>query len=155
MKVLCTVKRRCRRGLTMKEPALGLLFPLLFVYCFMLFVLLFVYVLCVILLGGSRPWGSCTRRRACRRGRSSPRGPRGCRPGGAKDCTPEIDTSEIIADCQWLSPMDVQWHVPTEFHFSVAFSKGLSLFLWIFTRVVQWTFSGIFQWSFTFVISGV
>ena len=36
----------------------------------------------------------------------------------------------------------------------VVSSKGLSLFLWIFTGNVLWIFSGIFQWNFTFVISG-
>ena len=36
---------------------------------------------------------------------------------GAKDCRPEIDTSEIIVDLQWHFPMDFQWHFPTEFHF--------------------------------------
>ena len=46
-----------------------------------------------------------------------------CRPPvGAKDCTPEINTSEIIVDCQWHFPMDfsvnfqhnftVRWYVP-------------------------------------------
>ena len=28
---------------------------------------------------------------------------------GAKYCTPEIDTSEIIVEFQWHIPMDVQW----------------------------------------------
>ena len=45
---------------------------------------------------------------------------------GAKDCTPEIDTSESIVDFRCRFPMDFQWHVPTEFHSSVVFSKGLS-----------------------------
>ena len=38
---------------------------------------------------------------------------------GAKDCTPEIKTSEIIVDVQWHIPMDVQWHVPTDVNLSV------------------------------------
>ena len=73
---------------------------------------------------------------------------------GAKDCTPEIDTSEVIAD--------FQWHVPMDFH---VFSNGNSLFGFSFQRIftfpvdftgiVQWMFSDIFQWHFTFVISGV
>ena len=45
---------------------------------------------------------------------------------GAKDSTPEIDTSEIIVDFQWHFPMDFQWHAPTTFQISVVFSKGLS-----------------------------
>ena len=28
---------------------------------------------------------------------------------GAKDCAPEIDTSEIVVDFQWHVPMDFQW----------------------------------------------
>ena len=31
---------------------------------------------------------------------------------GAKDRTPEIDTSEIVVDDQWRFPMDVQCFVP-------------------------------------------
>ena len=46
---------------------------------------------------------------------------------GAKDCTQEIDTSEIIVTIQWHFPMDFRWHFPTEFHIPVVFSKGLSL----------------------------
>ena len=38
---------------------------------------------------------------------------------GAKDCTPEINTSEIIVEFQRHFPMDFQLHFPTEFHFSV------------------------------------
>ena len=30
---------------------------------------------------------------------------------GATDCTPEINTLEIIVDVQWHFPMDFQWHV--------------------------------------------
>ena len=65
---------------------------------------------------------------------------------GAKDCTPEIDTSEIIVDFQWHFPMICQWHFPTEFRCSVVFSKGLSLSQWILTGIVQWIFTGIVQW---------
>ena len=36
---------------------------------------------------------------------------------GAKYCTPEINTSEIIVEFQWHFPMAVQWHVPTTCHF--------------------------------------
>ena len=68
-------------------------------------------------------------------------------PGGAKYCTPEIDTSEII--------VDFQWHFPTYCHSSVVLSKGLSLVQWIFTGIVKWTFSDILQGNFTFLISGV
>ena len=32
---------------------------------------------------------------------------------GAKDCTPEINTSEILVDFQWHFPMSCQWHSPT------------------------------------------
>ena len=46
---------------------------------------------------------------------------------GAKDCTPEIDTSEIIVDVQWHCPMDCQWNFPTEFHKSVPFPKDSHL----------------------------
>ena len=49
------------------------------------------------------------------------------RPLGAKKCTPEINTSEIIMDCQWHFPMDIQRHFPTCCHCSVVFPKGLSL----------------------------
>ena len=56
---------------------------------------------------------------------------------GAKDCTPEIDTSEIIMDFPWHFPMDVQWHFPIYFHLSVVFSKGLPLVQWMFTGIVQ------------------
>ena len=35
---------------------------------------------------------------------------------GTKDCTPEIDTSEIIVDFQWHFPMDVQWHFQMDVH---------------------------------------
>ena len=65
---------------------------------------------------------------------------------GAKDCTPEIVTSEII--------VDFQWHFQMEFHLSVVCSKGLTLLQWIITGSVQWTFSGLFEWNFTLVISG-
>ena len=64
---------------------------------------------------------------------------------GARDCTPEINSSEIIVDFQWHFPMDGEWHVPTDFHVSEVFSEGLSLVLWILTGIVRWTFSGIFQ----------
>ena len=36
---------------------------------------------------------------------------------GAKDCTPEINTSEIIVDFRWHFPMDFQWRCSTELHF--------------------------------------
>ena len=76
-------------------------------------------------------------------------------PVGAKDCKPEIHTSEIIVDFQWHFPRDFQWHFPAQFHMSVVFSKGLSLVQWSLTGISQWAFSGIFQWKFTFMISGV
>ena len=50
---------------------------------------------------------------------------------GARYCTPEINTSEIIVDYQWHSPMDCQWHFPTEFHVSAVCSVGSSLVQWI------------------------
>ena len=62
-------------------------------------------------------------------------------PPEARDCIPEINTSEII--------VDVQWHFTTELHFSVAFSKGIPLSQWIPARIAQWTFSGIFQRNVT------
>ena len=74
---------------------------------------------------------------------------------GAKDCKPEIDTSEIIVDFQWHFPMDCHSHFPTDFYLSVVFSKGLPLFQLIFNGSVKWTFSGIFHWNLTFVTSGV
>ena len=43
---------------------------------------------------------------------------------GTKDCTPGIDTSEIMVDCHWDFPMDAQWHFPTGFHLSAVCSKG-------------------------------
>ena len=67
---------------------------------------------------------------------------------GAKDCTPEIDTSEIIVDFQWHFPMDCQWHFPPEFHLSVVLSNGLSLVHWICSAIVQWIVSGVFQCVF-------
>ena len=45
---------------------------------------------------------------------------------GAEDCTPEIDTSEIIVDCQWQFPMGCQLHC----------SNGISLVSSIFQRIV-------------------
>ena len=44
---------------------------------------------------------------------------------GAKYCTPEINTSELIVDFQGQVPMDL----------SVAFSKGISLFSCIVQRI--------------------
>ena len=32
------------------------------------------------------------------------------------NCTPEVNTSEIIVDLQWHVPMDCHWHFPTEVH---------------------------------------
>ena len=68
---------------------------------------------------------------------------------GAKDFTPEINTSEIIVDFQWHFPTDCQWYFPTESHFSAVLSKGLPLPGWMFTGIVQWTFGDIFQQHFT------
>ena len=73
----------------------------------------------------------------------------------ANYCTPEINTSEIIVDFQWHFPVACRWQCPTEFHFSVVLSKGLSLVQWVFTGSVHWNFRGIIQWNFTFVISFV
>ena len=36
---------------------------------------------------------------------------------GAKYCTPEINTSEIIVDFQWHFTIHFQWHFPMDFHF--------------------------------------
>ena len=66
---------------------------------------------------------------------------------GAKYCTPEINSSEVI--------VEFQRHFQTNRHCSMAFPKGLSLSQWIVTGIVQWMFSVVFQWIFTFVISGV
>ena len=44
----------------------------------------------------------------------------------AKDCTPEINTSEITVDVQWRFQMDFQWHFPREFDLSAVFSEGLA-----------------------------
>ena len=49
---------------------------------------------------------------------------------GKNDCTPETDTSEIVVDFHWRFPMDFQRHVPTGFHLSVVFDKGLPLAQW-------------------------
>ena len=46
-----------------------------------------------------------------------------CACQGAKDCTPEINTSEIVVDFQWYFPMDVQWHFPTKLIFQWYFPK--------------------------------
>ena len=45
---------------------------------------------------------------------------------GAKDCTPEIDTSEIIVNCQCHFPLGFEWH----------FAKGISLVSGMFQRIV-------------------
>ena len=74
---------------------------------------------------------------------------------GAKDCTPEISTSEVIVDFQWHVSLDFQRHFPVGFDVSAVVSKGLSLPQWIFTGDFQWINNSIFQWIFTFVISGV
>ena len=50
---------------------------------------------------------------------------------GTDYCTPDIDTSEIIVDCQWHFPMDYQRCFPTDLNLSVVCSKGLSLSRWI------------------------
>ena len=42
---------------------------------------------------------------------------------GAKDCTPEISTSEVIAGFQRRFPMKCRWHFPTEFHCSAIFPQ--------------------------------
>ena len=65
---------------------------------------------------------------------------------GAKYCTPEINTSEIIVDFQSRFPMD--------FHLSLVCSKGLSLFQWISSGLFQRTFSGIFKQNCTVATSG-
>ena len=64
---------------------------------------------------------------------------------GAKCCTPEINTSEIIMDFQWHFPIDLQWHFPMAFHFSVVLSKGLSLVQRISSGILQRTSSSILQ----------
>ena len=58
-------------------------------------------IVIIIIIGGRRRWAEAPDRDALRI--------------GAKDRTPEIDTSEIIVDLQWHVPMDVQWHFPTDF----------------------------------------
>ena len=74
---------------------------------------------------------------------------------GAKDCTPEINTSEIIVDVQWHVPMDCQWHVQKEFHLSVVCSKGLSLVQWICTGVAQWISVACSHGIYISLVSGV
>ena len=69
---------------------------------------------------------------------------------GAKYCTLEIDTSEVIVDFQWPFPMDCQWHFPTQFHLSVGVPKGLSLAQWISTGMFQLTFSVFFPNGLSF-----
>ena len=66
-------------------------------------------------LAPHRSWapGPCTRTSALRL--------------GAEDCTPQINTSEII--------VDFQWHFPAEVHLPVVVSKGSSLVQWIVTRI--------------------
>ena len=74
---------------------------------------------------------------------------------GAKDCTPEINTSEIIVDFQWIS----QWT------FSGTLSNITSLVSCVFQRIVtfpvdfHWNCPMDFQWHFSngisLVISGV
>ena len=74
----------------------------------------------------------------------------------AKDCTPEINTSEII--------VDFQWHFPNGL--SVACANGISLLSGMFQRIVtfqvdfHWKCPMDVQWHFPmefhlFVISGV
>ena len=62
----------------------------------------------------------------------------------AENCTPEMDTSDIIVDFQWQFPMDFQWHFQTDVHLTVVCSKGLSLSQWMAAGNVEWTFSGLF-----------
>ena len=45
---------------------------------------------------------------------------------GAKCCTLEIDTSEIIVDLQRHFPMDCRWHLSAACYFAMGCSKGLS-----------------------------
>ena len=75
----------------------------------------------------------------------------------AKDCTPEIDTSEIIVDCQWHFPMDCQWCVPTNLHFSAVVSQGIVTFPvdvhWIVPMDSQWHVPMDSQWHFPMKIS--
>ena len=72
---------------------------------------------------------------------------------GAKYCTPEIDTSEIIVDFQWHFPMDLQWYFPKDCHLSAVFSQGLSPYQWIFTGKFKWIVRGISQRIFAFVLT--
>ena len=57
--------------------------------------------------------------------------------------------------CGFSVAFTFQWYFPKDCHFSVVFSKGLSLVQWISTGKFQWTFSGIFQRIFISAISGV
>ena len=99
---------------------------------------------------------------------------------GAKYCTPEIVTSEIIVDFRWHVPMDVfsgifqrhltcQWYFAKDCHFSsglvlqlsngisVVFSNGIYLSVVCSTGwpLFRWTFNGIdpmdFQWHFPYI----
>ena len=58
-------------------------------------------------------------------------------------------------DFPWHFPMDCQCDFPTEVHLSVVCSKGLSLFQWISTGIVQQMFTCIVRRNLAFVISGV
>ena len=70
---------------------------------------------------------------------------------GAKDCTPEINSSEIIVDFQWRCPMGFQWHFPTEIHFSgVCFQRIVTCPVDVYWNCPM-DFHGTFQWMFIFV----
>ena len=78
---------------------------------------------------------------------------------GAKDCTPEVDTSEIVVDFRWYFPTDLLvafsdrislslWHVP-KFKGLVAFPVD---FYWKCPMDIHWDFPTEFH---SCVISGV
>ena len=56
-----------------------------------------------------------------------------------------VGTSCFVLMFQWIS----SGIYPEDFHFSVVFSKGLSLFQWISTGIVQWIVSCVFHLHYT------
>ena len=67
--------------------------------------------------------------------------------GGKKDCTPEIDTSEIM-EFRWHFPMDFSGIFQHNFFVQRCVPKNCH---WNCPMDFQWHF----QWNFTFVISGL
>ena len=53
----------------------------------------------------------------------------------AKDCSPEIDTSEIIVDVQWYFAMDFQRRFPMEFHLCDFWRAIVYIYIYICTCI--------------------